>query len=379
MRESPRRRLLYLKHFVRHWIGKPVKRNDNNIFFLCLRFDWIEFFVVLLRYRKFDADNGGGGDDGDDNDAVVMFLIALAVLVLTLVGYFLFFKTPSQSECSNNVAEQGSDPGSGEVVTGSEATPLVVIATSVSDPGVPGGEEVVASDDEALNVQISQDATEMKKNPFVGALKPVASDTTSLTTEQLPGAVAAVPEEAPATDQLEDKVAAAVQTQSEAEVDSTEIHPGSDEQSTAAQESDSSALPDENQDLNEFHLGDVKFTVGESSAEDCAANEVLENKIINDININVEMSAPKNVRISENSGGNSQGHNRVNNRAPHSSPSKYSSGKLSSDHSSLTKILENDSDGDIVAANSASELNKNQLKRQDTLYESAEVVTFASR
>ena len=327
---------------------------------------------MLFRYRKFDADNGG--TDDADADAVVMFFIALAVLVLTLVGYFLFFQNPSQSECSNNVAEQGSDPGSGETVTGSEATTPAPIATSVLGPGVSGEEEVVAS---VKNVQICRDADEMEKNPSDGALKPTASDTPSLTTEQLPGPAVAVPKEAPAIQLPEDEVVAAVETQAEVAANSSEIH--SVEQSLkTTQESDSTAaLPDANEDLNDFHLGDVRFTVGESSTDDFAATEVLENKLMNEIN--VDMSAPKNVRISENSG-NSHGHQRINNRvSSHSSPSKFSSGKISSDHSSLTKILENETDGDIVAANSVSESDKPKLRRQETMYESAEVVTFASR
>jgi hypothetical protein len=70
----------------------------------------------------------------------------------------------------------------------------------------------------------------------------------------------------------------------------------------------------------------------------------------------------------------------------HSSPSKYSSGKLSSDHSSLSKIVENELEdlgrSDIVEAHTletVAELDKPRLKRQETMYEHAEVVTFVSR
>jgi len=321
-----------------------------------------------------------------------MFFIALAVLVLTLVGYFLFYQNPSsQSECSNNVAEQGSDPGSGEVVTGSESTQPVVTAASVPDPGVPVEPQLVASAVEEVpkNVQLCPDAAELEDRLSAGALNPTAtataSDTPSLTTtEQLPGPgpVANVPEEeAPSTDLPLEVAVAVPETQAEAVGDddssSKQIHTGSSE---SASTTTTTPLPGANQVLDDLQLSDVKFTVGESSTDDFAAVEELENAIMNDIN--VDMSAPKNVRNSEHSNsssGNSHGHHRVNNRVSHSSPSKYPSGKLSSDHSSLTKILENETDGDIVAANSLPESDKPKLKRQETMYESAEVVTFASR
>jgi hypothetical protein len=63
-----------------------------------------------------------------------MLLVALAILVLTVVGYFLFFKEKSQSECSSNVAVAKTDTGAG--VTGSDDTEPPDTTEEEAEPGV---------------------------------------------------------------------------------------------------------------------------------------------------------------------------------------------------------------------------------------------------
>ena len=135
-------------------------------------------------------------------------------------------------------------------------------------------------------------------------------------------------------------------------------------------------------DLSERELKSVKFTVGESSAEDFSANEEMENKIMNEINVEIGTKTSDHAY----SGNAHNQYQRINNRLSHSSPSKYSGSKLATDHSSLSKIVENEFEdlgrGDIVEActlENVAEMDKPKLVRQETMYESAEVVTFCSR